>query len=159
PGRQLPHGKPQDAGLMIQNYYARKYGDPGGTELRRLERRLPDKPERTNECHDKRGPALGACLASIEVPLQLGTTAGCRKCHLVDDRGSSVALEDRFAVHPVRFNADYFPRASFSHRQHLIQDGKTGDAACLSCHPADQSEDITKLMLPDRDRCLTCHAD
>jgi predicted CXXCH cytochrome family protein len=77
----------------------------------------------------------------------------------VDDRGESIALEDRFTVHPVRFNANYFPRASFSHRQHSIQEGKTGDAACLSCHPADQSEDIARLMLPDRDRCLKCHAD
>ena len=159
PRRQLPHGKPQDAVLMIQDYYARKYSDSRATEPTKLQRRLPDKPEPEQVCHGLLAPALGKCFASVEAVLQLGTTAGCGKCHLVDDRGSSVALEDRFAVHPVRFNADYFPRASFSHRQHLIQDGKTGDAACLSCHPADQSEDITKLMLPDRDRCLTCHAD
>jgi predicted CXXCH cytochrome family protein len=159
PRRQLPHGKPQDAVLMIEDYYARKYSDPRAAAPVRLQRRLPDKPEPEEHCQGRRGPALGECFAREEAILQLNTTIGCKKCHIVDDRGESIALEDRFAVHPVRFNANYFPRASFSHRQHLIQEGKTGGAACLSCHPADQSEDITRLMLPDRDRCLKCHAD
>ena len=159
PRRQLPHGKPQDAVLMIEDYYARKYSDPRAAAPVRLQRRLPDKPEPEEHCQGRRGPALGDCFAREEAILQLNTTIGCKKCHIVDDRGESMALEDRFAVHPVRFNANYFPRASFSHRQHLIQEGKTGDAACLSCHAAGQSEDIARLMLPDRDRCMKCHAD
>src|SRR2546430_6876810 len=57
-----------------------------------------------------------------EAILQLNTTIGCRKCHIVDDRGGSIALEERFAVHPVRFNANYFPdrkstRLNSSHSQ------------------------------------------
>jgi predicted CXXCH cytochrome family protein len=158
PDRTLPHGKPRDAILLIEDYFAHKYSDPGATEPTRLRRRLPDKPEPEDRCHGLTGPALGRCLAEIETLAQF-QTIGCGKCHFDEDHGPGKALEDRFEVYPVRFNSDYFPRAVFSHRQHAIQDGKTGDAACLDCHPAKVSNDITRLMLPDRDRCLKCHAD
>jgi predicted CXXCH cytochrome family protein len=158
PERTLPHGKPRDAVLLIEDYYAHKFFDPRATIPVRLRRRLPDKPEPEDLCRGLLGPPLGKCLAETETVAQF-QTIGCGKCHLVEDGGPGKALEDRFRVHPVRFSTDYFPRASFSHRLHAIQDGKTGDAACLSCHAADQSTDITQLMLPDRDRCLKCHAD
>jgi predicted CXXCH cytochrome family protein len=158
PDRTLPHGKPRDAILLIEDYYAHKYNDPAATEPTRLRRRLPDKPEAEEHCNGLKGPALGRCLAEIETLAQF-QTIGCGKCHFNNDHGPGKALEDRFDVYPVRFNSDYFPRAVFSHRQHAIQNGKTGDAACLDCHAATLSNDVTQLMLPDRDRCLKCHAD
>jgi predicted CXXCH cytochrome family protein len=156
--RPLPHGKPHDAVTAIEDYYALKYSDPRAAAPAQQRRRLPDKPEPEDRCRGLLGPALGKCGAIAEVEAQFNTI-GCGKCHVVDDRGSSLPLEDRFAVRPVRFTPDYFPRASFSHRQHTIQDGKTGDAACLSCHAADRSTDISRLMLPDQDHCLQCHSD
>jgi len=36
---------------------------------------------------------------------------------------------------------------------------KTGDAACVACHGADQSSLSTDLLIPDIDTCLACHSD
>jgi hypothetical protein len=163
PDRRLSHGQPRDAVLLIEDYYAHKYADPNASAPPPVRRRLPDKPEPEEKCHGRLGPALGRCLAEEETKQQFATDTpvGCGLCHKVHDRGDAVALENRFEIRPVRFNQDYFPRATFSHTQHAIQEGRTGDAACLSCHEAYQSEDkeISKLMLPDRARCLKCHAD
>jgi hypothetical protein len=64
----------------------------------------------------------------------------------------------RFQVHPVRLVNDYFPTARFDHQSHLTQRGVTGDAACLTCHPADLSSSSHDLLIPDIDNCVACHA-
>jgi hypothetical protein len=64
---------------------------------------------------------------------------------------------NRFEVQPVRLINDYFPRVHFSHRTHLVQEGHSGDDACVDCHPARRAADTQHLMIPSQDRCLKCH--
>jgi predicted CXXCH cytochrome family protein len=156
PKRQLPHGKPRDAILLIQDYYTRQAVNPERRLDEREKRRLPDRRDPEVVCTDS--PVACAILrARTEVENQF-SRRGCVSCHQVQDTGAA-ELADRFLVLPVRLTSDYFPTARFSHRAHAVQGEKTGDAACLTCHRADRSQQSTELLLPDIGRCTTCHGD
>ncbi len=162
PDRQLPHGKPLDAMLMIEDYFARKYSDPPPVTARTPVRRLPDlerDPSRQAEVDICTGPPV-ACArqrARTEIENQF-TGRGCVSCHAVVDTHRP-ELHERFQVTPVRLGYDYFPTAHFPHKTHEIQGKLTGDAACESCHAARKSTEARELLLPDIDRCLQCHRD
>jgi predicted CXXCH cytochrome family protein len=162
PTRQLPHGKPLDAMLMIEDYFSHRYADPPPSTTFKPLRRLPDlarDPSRQAEIDTCSGSA-NACArqrAVAEIENQFNDR-GCVSCHVVVDT-HSVDIHDRFEVTPVRLTRDYFPDASFDHKSHRMQGKQSGDAACESCHAAHQSKDSRELMLPDIDVCLTCHRD
>jgi predicted CXXCH cytochrome family protein len=162
PTRQLPHGKPLDAMLMIEDYFSHRYADPPPSRTFKPLRRLPDlarDPSRAAEV-DTCSESANACArqrAVAEIENQFNDR-GCVSCHDVVDT-HSVDIHDRFEVTPVRLERDYFPDASFDHKSHRIQGRKGGDAACESCHAAHLSKDSRDLMLPDIDACLTCHRD
>lgn len=158
--RQLPHGKPQDAVWMIEDYFTRKFFDPAPTLTAKFERRLPDTDRLpTIESEACIGTPL-ACArqhAKLEIENQfLGR--GCHLCHHVDDTGNP-DIHDRFEVTPVRLEVDYFPAARFPHKAHEIQGKLSGDEACVSCHAVRKSKLATDLSLPNVDRCLECHRD
>jgi predicted CXXCH cytochrome family protein len=162
PNRQLPHGKPFDAMLMIEDYFARKYSDPPPATSRTLVRRLPDlerDPSRQSEVDTCIGAAVTCARqrARAEIENQF-TGRGCVSCHVVVDNHSA-DLHDRFQVTPIRLGYEYFPEARFPHKTHEIQGKRTGDAACESCHAARKSTQARNLLLPDIDRCLACHRD
>jgi len=157
PDRQLPHGKPRDAMLLIQDYYARKAVDPNPTPSVVQRRRLPDQPlEEPSTCS---GPAFARamCLAQAEIENQF-KTRNCAGCHHVTDTHSSEIL-DRFLVAPVRLTRDYFPDVRFNHRAHAVQHDKSGDAACLSCHAVKSSKSSADVFIPDLPKCLECHSE
>jgi predicted CXXCH cytochrome family protein len=162
PTRQLPHGKPLDAMLMIEDYFSHRYADPPPSTTFKPLRRLPDlarDPSRQAEIDTCSGSA-NACArqrAMAEIENQFNER-GCVSCHVVVDTHSA-DIHDRFEVTPVRLARDYFPDASFDHKSHRIQGKKSGDAACEACHAAHQSKDSRDLLLPDIDACLTCHRD
>jgi predicted CXXCH cytochrome family protein len=162
PRRQLAHGKPRDAILLIQDYYAHKYLDPGAVPdeaPRQPRRRMPDEAASEQEnCQTGTPTQRGQCRAELEVMTQF-TRRGCVSCHAVGDAGRGIALQDRFTVRPVRVVADYLPGVHFSHRAHAVQKNLTGQAACLSCHAAGTSTETTRLMIPDRGKCLECHGE
>ena len=156
PQRQLPHGKPRDVILTLQDYFTRKFSDPSAAEPVRARRRLPghDDPEETCtgspvECAKR--------SARNEIEAQF-SRRGCIGCHVVLDTKSDTLLE-RFQVYPIRFQRDYFPAAQFDHRSHQIQGKLTGDDACLSCHAAKQSTESKDLLLPALPKCEECHGD
>jgi predicted CXXCH cytochrome family protein len=162
PNRQLPHGKPLDAMLMIEDYFARKYSDPAPVAARPAVRRLPDlerDPSRQTQVDRCTGPAVECARqrARTEIENQF-TGRGCVSCHVVVDTRNP-DLHDRFQVTPVRLGYEYFPEARFPHKTHEIQGKLTGDEACESCHAARKSKEARDLLLPDIDRCLTCHRD
>lgn len=156
PQRQLPHGKPRDAMLMLEDYYARQFVDPEAPKQMAARRRLPDRTTEMEQCNG--APfECGMRRASQEILTQF-TRRGCVSCHEVrDNHGADV--HERFEVQPVRLQRDYFVDTHFSHRIHSIQKDLTGDAACLSCHKAKQSEKATDLLLPAVSQCRECHAD
>lgn len=157
PDRQLPHGKPRDAILLLEDYFAHKVLEPV-VEHGPPRRVLPDAASSpAPACEEGSLVARGNCLATREVLTQF-TVQGCVTCHEVKDNHAA-ELVSRFTVMPVRLIGDYLPGVHFSHRAHAVQKNLTGQAACLSCHAALQAEDTTHLMIPDKEKCLECHAE
>lgn len=157
PDRQLPHGKPREVVLMLQDYFTRKFSDPNaGKVAARDRRRLPGREQEEETCT---GEAFDCAMRSArkEIENQF-TRRGCIGCHgVIDTRAANVF--DRFQVVPNRFARDYFPANRFDHRSHRIQGKLTGDDACLSCHAAKKSEDSSDLMIPGITKCTECHGD
>lgn len=156
PDRQLPHGKPREVVLTLQDYFTRKFSDPNASRPGRA-RRIPGHEEEEQECV---GAAPFECAmrsARVEIENQF-SRQGCVGCHVVVDTQAQ-NIFDRFQVHPIRFARDYFPAGRFDHRSHQIQGKLTGDAACLSCHKAKDSKDSGDLMLPAMTKCEECHGD
>jgi hypothetical protein len=155
PDRQLPHARPRDAIAVIQDYFVRQAVDP--KPPRTFQRRpLPDQQTAGATCS---GPAFACAMerAQIEIQRQF-KESGCASCHHVDDTHAPDIL-DRYKVLPVRLTLDYFPHVHFSHRQHAVQKDKTGDAACLSCHPIRNSTASQDLFIPNLNKCLECHSE
>jgi predicted CXXCH cytochrome family protein len=162
PNRQLPHGKPVEAMLMIEDYFTRKAFDPPPVNERVQLRRLPDfarDPSRDQELDAcNKGPKECARLRiDAEIENQFARR-GCVSCHVVVDTQAR-DVHERYQVTPVRLGFDYFPEVRFSHKSHQIQGKLTGDAACESCHAARRSKQSRDLLVPDIDNCLVCHRD
>jgi predicted CXXCH cytochrome family protein len=154
PDRQLPHGKPREVVLTLQEYFARKYSDPAAAPVVRERRRLPGREQEEIKCT---GSALECArsTAAQEIETQFAKR-GCVSCHAVVDTHSTDIYE-RYQVYPVRLAADYYPHMHFDHEAHRIQKDKRGDAACLNCHTANKSEESTDLLVPGISTCLECH--
>ncbi|MGH8187821.1 MAG: cytochrome c3 family protein, partial [Steroidobacteraceae bacterium] len=156
PDRQLPHGKPREVVLTLQDYFTRKFSDPDAGRQTRERRRLPGREEEEQTCS---GAPFDCAMRSARVEIENQfSRRGCVGCHVVVDTQSEVVF-DRFQVYPIRFARDYFPAGRFDHRSHQIQGKLTGDAACLSCHKAKESKDSAELMLPPMAKCEECHGD
>lgn len=155
--RQLPHGKPREVVLTLQDYFTRKFSDPDAANgSTRDRRRLPGREEEQATCTDE--PLICANRAARKEIESQFTRRGCVGCHGVIDTQASNLL-DRFQVIPIRFARDYFPDNRFDHRSHQIQGKLTGDDACLSCHTAKNSKDSSDLMVPGLTKCTECHGD
>jgi predicted CXXCH cytochrome family protein len=156
PDRQLPHGKPREVVLTLQDYFTRKFSDPNAGRPTRERRRLPGHEEEEQTCS---GAPFDCAMRSAHAEIENQfTRRGCVGCHVVVDTKSESDY-DRFQVYPIRFARDYFPAGRFDHRSHQIQGKLTGDAACLSCHKAKESQDSKDLMLPAMAKCEECHGD
>lgn len=156
PDRQLPHGKPREAVLTLQDYFTRKFSDPNFGRATRELRRLPGHEQEEATCT---GEPFDCAMRSArkEIESQF-TRRGCIGCHAVIDTQAPNIL-DRFQVIPIRFARDYFPTNRFPHRSHEIQNKLTGDDSCLSCHAAKKSQDSSDLMIPGITKCTECHGD
>jgi predicted CXXCH cytochrome family protein len=161
PKRSLPHGKPRDAMMLIQDFYARQVVDPHPPSAPAFVRRpLPDQGSVDYEDTSQTCKAATFDCAMQKARAQIDnqfTRRGCVSCHVVVDTKAADILE-RYQVTPVRLTFDYFPDAHFSHRSHEVQKGKTGDEACLSCHSAVTTDSSTVVMIPDLPKCLECHS-
>ncbi len=157
PDRQLPHGKPRDAMLLIQDYFVRNAVLPSAPASGFHRRRMPEEEMAVADVCS--GPELSCAMkrAQAEIENQF-TGRGCVSCHEVRDEHTADLLE-RFQVQPVRLTRDYFPKVHFSHRLHAVQKGKSGDAACVSCHAVKTSTSSADLHIPDLPKCLECHSD
>ncbi len=156
PDRQLPHGKPREVVLTLQDYFTRKFSDPNAGKPTRERRRLPGHEEEEQTCT---GAPFDCAMRSAHAEIENQfTRRGCVGCHMVVDTKSESDF-DRFQVYPIRFARDYFPAGRFDHRSHQIQGKLTDDAACLSCHKAKESQDSKDLLLPRMGKCEECHGD
>lgn len=156
PDRQLPHGKPREVVLTLQDYFTRKFSEPSADRSMRDRRRLPGREQEYETCTDSALECANRA-ARKEVESQF-TRRGCIGCHGVIDTQAG-NLFDRFQVIPIRFARDYYPDNHFDHRSHRIQGKLTGDDACKSCHAANDSKDSSDLMIPGLTKCTECHGD
>jgi predicted CXXCH cytochrome family protein len=162
PDRQLPHGKPRDAMAVIEDYFNRKFTDPPPkVEVARIRPRPDIDPNAKLDVDPCEGPVI-ACArghAKAEIENQFNPKGrGCAGCHVVEDT-LNPDIHDRFHVTPVRLGSDYFPDLKFSHMTHRVQGKLSGDAACESCHGVRKSNESKDLLLPNVDKCLSCHRD
>jgi predicted CXXCH cytochrome family protein len=156
PDRQLPHGKPRDAILLIQDYFVRNAVAPRAPASGFHRRRMPEEAEPQAACT---AAPLECAMKRAQGEIQNQFTGrGCVSCHEVRDQHTSELL-DRFQVEPVRLTRDYFPKVHFSHRLHAVQKGKSGDAACLTCHAVKASRRSADLFIPNLSKCLDCHSE
>jgi predicted CXXCH cytochrome family protein len=161
PTRQLPHGRPLEAMLVIEDYFARKFSEPAPSAVHSVpQRRLPDQEKPTTVAADicTGPPSLCASRrAAAEIENQFAGR-GCVSCHTVTDNHAK-DIHDRFQVLPIRLTYDYFAEVRFSHKAHAIQKDLAGDDACVSCHTALKSKESSDVMIPDIPKCLECHGD
>jgi predicted CXXCH cytochrome family protein len=156
PERELPHGQPVEVVLALEGHFMRKFGNPQLAAEPPPRRRVPNRDDTRDRCTD--GVFQCASRATLSEAVNQFTRRGCVTCHVVEDSGRA-EIYTRFQVHPVRLVTDYFPSARFDHQKHLTQRDVRGDAACLSCHPADVATTSAELLIPDIDNCVACHAD
>ena len=157
PQRQLPHGKPQDVVRMLQDYFVHKLSDPKSEVSQpQTRRRLPGHEDMDDGVCKGSPYVCGMQMAAKTVQIEF-ERRGCVSCHQVKDTRSQ-DLTNRFSVQPIRLVHDSFPAARFPHRSHVIQNGVSGDLACLSCHAADNTQ-TGDLRLPDLATCEKCHTD
>lgn len=156
PDRQLPHGQPLEVMLTLEGQYLRRFSDPDVPQESVVLRRIPDRGDTTRECMNT-AFACAAEAAAEDIREQF-SVRGCISCHVVEEHPGS-EIHARYQVHPVRLATDYFPVGRFDHFSHQVMKERTGDAACLHCHAADQSSASGDLLIPDIDTCLECHSD
>jgi len=156
PDRQLPHGEPLEVMMTLEGQYLRKFSDPNVPQDTVVRRRIPDRDNETIECTDTAfNCAAGAAANDIREQF---TVRGCVSCHVVEEHDIG-DIYARYQVHPVRLAQDFFDAGRFDHYSHQVMREDSGDAACLQCHAADQSNLSADLLIPDVDNCLGCHSD
>jgi predicted CXXCH cytochrome family protein len=160
---ELPHARPCDAMLVIEDYFARKLTDPTLADSRRMPaRRLPDRAAEATTAAESCKDATYVCAtkrANAEIERQFSPSgSGCVSCHVVSDNHAG-DIHERFQVVPVRLATDYFAKARFNHQAHAMMNELTGDAACETCHRAHDSTQSSDVMIPDIGKCVECHSD
>ena len=162
PDRQLPHGRTKDAMGVIEDYFNKKLTDPPPKVHRELKVPLPDHAQdlspdfEAEPCHET-AVLCARSRAKAAIDFQF-TKVGCKLCHVVDVTPNE-DIHEQYHIRPVRLGSDYFPDLKFSHKGHEVMGSLSGDAACESCHGARKSDSARQLLLPDIDKCQTCHRD
>ena len=156
PDRELPHGNPSEALLVMEGHYMRVFADPTLDLPTRERRRLPDRVRNAETCS---GPAYVCARerTAREAETQF-TVRGCVTCHQVAVHETDDLL-GRYQVAPVRLTPDFFRSARFDHAAHLTQQDAAGDDACLDCHQADTSTASSDVLMPNIEQCVSCHGD
>jgi predicted CXXCH cytochrome family protein len=164
PDRQLPHGRIKDAMGVIEDYFNRKFTDPQPKPPHELKIPLPDHlldPGMNFDAETCQGPAVPCAKTRAKSAIEFQFAkdgVGCKMCHTVDATAST-DIHEQYHVRPVRLASNFFPDLKFSHKAHNVMGDLTGDAACESCHAARASDSARQVLLPDLDKCLSCHRD
>jgi hypothetical protein len=149
--REVPHGKPADAAMVIDEFYAnlalkgtrdsfqKAFGVPGEGLLRRVGE--PSDAERRN--------ALALATAKAHrVAADLFEVRVCKQCHDVSRKTAKGGVE--WDVAPVKLDAHWMPHARFDHRAHA-------QAKCADCHDVSHSTRASDVAMPAIAKCRECH--
>ncbi len=159
PERQLPHGDVDAAMATLREFYS--YLAINGIVLNRPQAGTP-AARSLQDGNDGRGipgKSMPGALrlsgnADVEKQVQLAATeifekTTCFTCHDITREDSKGKRQ--WHVAPVLPEADWMPKAAFSHAKHTM-------ATCESCHAAPASKRASDVLMPDIDSCRRCHA-
>lgn len=145
--RQVPHGKPQDAVTVVEEFYSalalkgtrdsfeKAFGVPGEGLLRRAG--APEDGQR-------RAALELATRKARHVSEELFEVRVCKACHDVSRE------EGAWKVAPIRANASWMPHARFDHGSHR-------QVKCADCHDVATSKRSSDVAMPKIAKCRECH--
>ena len=146
PTREVPHGLPLEAILMLNDFYAGValrggFDDPGAPAA---VRRRPGSPLAAD--------ARTAVLAWAEEKAALVADglfgkSLCGSCHLVEAAADEVG---GWTVAPVHVADRWFVKSPFDHASHTA-------TPCRDCHEAPESKVSSDVLLPGIADCRECH--
>jgi hypothetical protein len=149
PDRQVPHGKPSEVATELQEYYLRKFSEGFKPEAEAPARRGRPGHER-EQAFECRGPAAECAKTMASRTMdELFERTACYTCHHVT-KNDGAALNERYAVTPVKIVDQWMTGAKFTHADHMTE-------SCDKCHAGNTSEKATDVMIPDIDNCRECH--
>ncbi len=153
PARTVPHGKAEDVLPALKQYYRQHPAalpQANGAEDEGTERGRPGaaprnaagglavSPGQQERRADEYAEVVGRELFEKRV---------CAQCHTVTRSGENFLS---WEISKVRIAANWYPKASFSHRAHLA-------VACKDCHSATDSEDSQDVLIGGIAQCRDCH--
>ena len=154
--RQVPHGKPADALVMIEEFYAnlalqgrpdsfqKAFGVPGEGLLRRVGEPSREQRENALKLAQRKAKQVGEEMFEVRV---------CKTCHVIT-RSITPSQARTEAAHlriePVRATTAWMPHARFSHKAHP-------HVKCVECHQVATSKKATDVAMPAIGRCRECH--
>lgn len=148
PGRELPHGQPEEVVRIVRDYYAARalLGDAPAPRAEAASglRRRPGEPG-----YPAASAAVSARQTAEQAVQDVFKRRVCHTCHEVE-AGSGAAQPFRIA--PVFLQEHALSGARFSHAAHR---GET----CESCHDARTSKDSREVLLPSIQDCRSCHGE
>ncbi|MEK9591847.1 MAG: hypothetical protein VW390_11105 [Gammaproteobacteria bacterium] len=151
PERELPHGKPGDLLLMMEEFYARRTLI-GATLAAGRPAFDAERPGRSNQL-DEAARAEALRLAkelAVQSAEDIFERTTCAICHDVTRRGDGIT--PAWDVAPVYINQHWMPLSRFDHGAHANE-------TCESCHSAKTSLVSSDILMPDIASCQTCHGD
>lgn len=157
--RTLPHGKPQQVAGIIRDFYlAQAFSPRAGVQRLAFDRRLPgQRAEAVVADLRVTSPGEARLRADAAITGIFSPRGVCADCHAVIDTGARDAARHH-AIAPVTLTDRYLPKGAFVHRKHRSQDGRTGDAACTTCHKGTAvSKAASDVLLPPVSQCRKCH--
>ncbi|MEL0218142.1 MAG: hypothetical protein VXB09_10880, partial [Gammaproteobacteria bacterium] len=151
PERELPHGKPSDLLLMMEEFYARRTLI-GATLAAGRPAFDAERPGRSNQLDEAaRAEALRLAKAlAVQSAEDIFERTTCAICHDVTRRGDGIT--PAWDVAPVYINQHWMPLSRFDHGAHASE-------TCESCHAAETSLVSSDILMPDIASCQTCHGD
>ena len=151
PGRELPHGEPDELLIMMEEFYARRtlIGATLAAGRPAFDAERPGRTGQLDEAARAEALSLARDLAN-QAAEDIFERTSCAICHDVSRREE--ASKASWDVLPVHINQHWMPLSRFDHGAHASE-------TCESCHAAESSLVSSDILMPDLGSCQTCHGD
>jgi len=151
--REVPHGKPGEALVVIEEFYAnlalqgvpdsfrKAFGVPGEGLLRRVGEPSTAERESALRLAQRKARQVGEEMFEVRV---------CKTCHAVTRGPAHTAAVPDLRIEPVRATTEWMPQARFSHKAHP-------HVKCADCHDVARSKKSADVAMPSIKTCRECH--
>jgi len=151
--REVPHGKPAEALVVIEEFYAslalqgvpdsfrKAFGVPGEGLLRRVGEPSTAERESALRLAQRKARQVGEEMFEVRV---------CKTCHAVTRGPAHAPATPDWRIAPVRATTEWMPQARFSHKAHP-------HVKCADCHDVAASKRSADVAMPSIKTCRECH--